>query len=157
MKQEIKNFGKFFRLLGMMPGNDDPDRLKKELVWRFTDLRTDSLREMSKAEYDRMTKQMERLTGGLTSPRKRDGYYGDDAEKWRKRAIASVFGFYQKIREPVTLDYVKRIICRAGGETDINRIPPAKMREIYNCWRIKQQVKTRTDMIVADELEKYGY
>lgn len=76
---------------------------------------------------------------------------------WRKRAIAAVFGFYRKIREEVTLEYVKGIICRAGGTTDINRIPTAKMREIYNAWLMKQRVKGNVDREVKRELVKFGY
>lgn len=157
MKQEVTNFGRFYALLKLMPGGQDPEELKEELVWKFTDFRTNSLREIKRAEYDRMIEYMEGVTGGQEPERRRRGYYTDEAKLWRKRAIAAVFGFYEKIKEPVTLDYVKGVICRAGKATDINQIPPAKMREIYNSWLMKQRVKKSVDRVTDEELAKYGY
>lgn len=158
MKQEVTNFGKFYRLIRLMPGWQGDEELKERLVWQFTDCRTNSLREMKRTEYDRMVEYMEGVCGtGQTKIQKRTGYYGEEAELWRKRAIAAVFGFYRKIREEVTLEYVKGIICRAGGVTDINRIPSAKMREIYNAWLMKQRVKGNVDRVVDRELVKFGY
>lgn len=152
------NFGKFYRLLRLLPGWQDDVELKERLVWQFTEYRTNSLREMKRTEYDRMLEYMEGVCQvDQTEERKRPGYYSDEAAMWRKRAIAAVFGFYGKIHETVTLDYVKAIICRAGGATDINRIPPAKMREIYNVWLMKQRVKGYVDREVKRELVKYGY
>lgn len=157
MKQQITNFGRFYSLLKLMPGGNSQEDLKRELVWRFTGLRTDSLREIRKDEYDRMIEHMEDVAGNKKPERKKKGYHGDEAEKWRKRAIAAIFGFYEKIKEPKTLNYVKGIICRAGGVTDINQIPPFKMRAIYNDWVGRVKVKQRVDGIVSDELEKHGY
>lgn len=155
MKQQVTNFGKFYALLKLMPGVTE--ETKKELVWRFTDLRTDSLREMTKIEYGRMIEHMEDVTGNKEPERKRRGYYDKDAEAWRRRAIAAVFGFYEVIKEPKSLDYVKGIICRAGDVNDINQIPPAKTRAIYNDWVGRAKVKRRVDGIVKDELDKHGY
>ncbi len=175
MKQGVTSFRKFYGLLRLMPGwraatgvNGEVDELKERLVWQFTDYRTNSLREMKRSEYDRMVEYMEGVIragqsgnrgngGNEDDGRKRPGYYDKEAAVWRKRAIAAVFGFYRKIREEVTLEYVKGIICRAGGATDINRIPPAKMREIYNAWLMKQRVKGNVDRVADGELVKYGY
>lgn len=157
MKQEVTNFGRFYALLKLMPGGQDPEELKEELVWKFTDFRTNSLREIRRIEYDRMIEEMKRWTGKAAETRKRAGYYGEEAGVWRRRAIAAVFGLYEKIKEPVTLDYVKGIICRAGKVTDINQVPPARMREIYNSWIQKQRVKGNVDWIADEELVKYGY
>ena len=157
MKQEVTNFGKFYRLLRLLPGDQDTDELKDSLVWKFTDFRTNSLREMKRTEYERMIEYMQSKTGDAGETRKREGYYGEEAGVWRRRAIAAVFGFYKKIKEPVTLNYVKAIICRAGAVTDINQIPPAKMRELYNAWLMKQRVKGSVDCVVDRELVKFGY
>lgn len=155
MTQEIKNFGKFYRLLAVLPDGGDRAELKERLVWQFTDGRTGSLREMRKEEYARMCAHLETIAGEV--PREHGGHYGREAEKWRKRAIAAIFGFYQKIGEPVGMDYVKAILCRAaGGARDINQIAPSKLREIYNCWLMKQRVKGKVDGILAEELKKYG-
>ena len=157
MKQEVTNFGKFYRLFRLLPGGQDPDELKEDLVWKFTDFRTNSLREMKREEYNRMVEYLENMTGGQIPERRRRGYYSDEAELWRRRAIAAVFGFYEKIKEPVTLEYVKGVICRAGKVTDINQVPPAKMRDIYNSWLMKQRVKKSVDRVADEELVKYGY
>lgn len=166
MKQEVKNFGRFYQLLRLMPGwSEDLDAdvedceryLKNQLVWQFTNFRTNSLREIKRCEYDRMIEYMEKVAGGQEPERRRRGYYSDEAKLWRRRAIAAVFGFYGKIKEPVTLEYVKGVICRAGKATDINQIPPAKMREIYNSWLMKQRVKKNVDRVTDEELAKYGY
>ncbi|MEG2276647.1 MAG: hypothetical protein RSC80_02270 [Odoribacter sp.] len=157
MKQEVTNFGRFYSLLRLMPGVTDADEMKNQLVWKFTDLRTDSLREMKKIEYGRMIEYMEDVTGQVEPERKQRGYYSEDAKMWRKRSIAAVFGFYEKIKEPVTMEYVKGIICRAGKAMDINQIPPATMREIYNVWLTKQKVKGNVDKVMDAELVKFGY
>lgn len=157
MKQEVTNFGRFYALLKLIPGGQDPEELKEELVWKFTDFRTNSLREIKRCEYDRMIEYMEKVAGRQGPERRRRGYYSDEAKLWRKRAIAAVFGFYEKIKEPVTLEYVKGVICRAGKVTDINQIPPARMREIYNSWLMKQRVKKSVDRVTDEELVKYGY
>ncbi|MEG2555504.1 MAG: hypothetical protein RSA53_05360 [Odoribacter sp.] len=157
MKQEVTNFGRFYSLLRLMPGVTDADEMKNQLVWKFTDLRTDSLREMKKIEYGRMIEYMEDVTGQVEPERKQRGYYSEDAKMWRKRSIAAVFGFYEKIKEPVTMEYVKGIICRAGKAMDINQIPPATMREIYNVWLTKQKVKENVDKVMDAELVKFGY
>lgn len=157
MKQEVTNFGKFYRLLRLMPGDQDTDELKDSLVWKFTDFRSNSLREIKRIEYERMIEYMKGQTGEVAEIRKREGYYGEEAGVWRRRAIAAVFGFYQKIKEPVTLNYVKAIICRAGKVKDINQIPPAGIREIYNSWTQKQRVRNNVEQVMKEELVKSGY
>ena len=52
---------------------------------------------------------------------------------------------------------VKGLICSSVCVTDINRIPSAKMREIYNAWLMKQRVKGNVDRVVDRELVKFGY
>lgn len=51
------NYSKFFALLKLLPWAD-----KEELVWRFTDGRTKSLRCMTGEEYARMCREMERIS-----------------------------------------------------------------------------------------------
>lgn len=41
----------------------DRDEVKKSLVWQYTDGRTDSLREMTREEYDRCCADLERRCG----------------------------------------------------------------------------------------------
>ena len=53
-----RNYARFYTLLKLLPGAD-----KETLVSQYTDGRTTSLRETTRQEYDRMCRDMERLTG----------------------------------------------------------------------------------------------
>lgn len=54
----VDNYGKFYKLLKLLPGAD-----KETLVWQFTNGRTAHLRQMTDTEYERMCKEMERVIG----------------------------------------------------------------------------------------------
>lgn len=56
----MTNFGKFYALLKQMPGAD-MEQVKESLVWQFSGLRTYSLREMTKGEYNTMIRHMENV------------------------------------------------------------------------------------------------
>ena len=56
--QEVTNFARFYALLKKMPGAD-----KQLLVYQHTGGRTDSLRELTAAEYRALCDDMERATG----------------------------------------------------------------------------------------------
>lgn len=54
----VDNYGKFYKLLKLLPGAD-----KETLVRQFTNERTEHLRQMTQAEYELMCKEMERVAG----------------------------------------------------------------------------------------------
>lgn len=54
----VDNFGKFYKLLKLLPGAD-----KETLVRQFTNGRTEHLRQMTATEYELMCKEMERVAG----------------------------------------------------------------------------------------------
>ena len=56
--QKVTNFRRFYALLKRMPGAD-----KQLLVYQHTNGRTDSLRELTVAEYRALCDDMERATG----------------------------------------------------------------------------------------------
>lgn len=58
MAQEVKNFGRFFALLKKMPYEVEEDE-RHSMVVLATSGRTNSLREMTQAEYDEMCFQLE--------------------------------------------------------------------------------------------------
>lgn len=157
MKQEVTNFGDFYRLRLLMPGDQDLDELKEELVWKFTNFRTNSLREMKQTEYDQMIEYMEDQIGDGVAERKRPGYYDKNTELWRRRTMKIIFVFFEKIKKPKSIKYVKGIICRACKTKDINRIPAAQLCRIYNDWLERVKVREITDEIVKEELVKAGY
>lgn len=54
----VDNYGKFYKLLKLLPGAD-----KETLVRQFTNERTEHLRQMTYKEYELMCKEMERVAG----------------------------------------------------------------------------------------------
>ena len=54
----VDNYGKFYKLLKLLPGAD-----KETLVRQFTNERTEHLRQMTDKEYELMCREMERVAG----------------------------------------------------------------------------------------------
>ena len=52
MGRQINNFGRFYLAIRAMNPIGDRDEVKRSLVWQYTNGRTDSLREMTREEYD---------------------------------------------------------------------------------------------------------
>lgn len=57
------NYARFYSLLKQMPGSGtmDTTSLKEDLVWQFTNLRTQSLKEMRESEYNNMCAHMQQV------------------------------------------------------------------------------------------------
>ncbi len=70
MAQQVTNFGRFYTAIREMNPVGDRDEVKRSIVLQYTDGRTESLREMTQAEYDRCCADMERGTGGREKLRK---------------------------------------------------------------------------------------
>ena len=63
MIQEVTNFSRFYTLLNQLPCGEDRESMKREIVSNYTWGRTESVREMSKAEYEACCQGLEHLTG----------------------------------------------------------------------------------------------
>lgn len=63
MAQQVTNFGRFYTAVRALNPIGDRDDFKRLLVSQYTDGRTDSLREMTRAEYDRCCADLERRNG----------------------------------------------------------------------------------------------
>lgn len=61
MIQEVDNFARFYAALKRIPHEGDSEELKCSLVRSFTNERTDSLKEVTKEEYDAMCSTMEKI------------------------------------------------------------------------------------------------
>lgn len=70
MKQEVTNFARFYAVIKALDFYMDREDMKKNLVHQYTNGRTDSLREMTRAEYDRCCADLERKVGGQDELRK---------------------------------------------------------------------------------------
>ena len=63
MAQEITNFARFYMTFNKMKIIGDREDMKKDIVLQYTWNRTDSLREMTRKEYDACCDGIERLYG----------------------------------------------------------------------------------------------
>ena len=70
MEQQVTNFRRFYAVLKTLDFVADRDDVKKNLVHQYTNGRTDSLREMTRAEYDRCCEDLERKAGRQDELRK---------------------------------------------------------------------------------------
>lgn len=62
---KVINYARFYSLLKKMPCNGERDELKEQLVWQFTNLRTESLRSMSETEYNNMCNHMQKIVSEI--------------------------------------------------------------------------------------------
>ncbi len=70
MKQQVTNFRRFYGAIKALDFVADRDDVKKNLVHQYTNGRTDSLREMTRAEYDQCCEDLERKAGRQDELRK---------------------------------------------------------------------------------------
>lgn len=63
MAQEVTNFARFYNSFNRLPFEGDREEFKKDIVLQYTWNRTDSLKEMTKREYDECCSALEKLTG----------------------------------------------------------------------------------------------
>lgn len=71
MKQEITNFARFYASFNQLPYNGDREEIKKSIVLQYTWNRTDSLKEMTRKEYDECCAALERISGRKDELRKK--------------------------------------------------------------------------------------
>ena len=63
MTQEITNFGRFYAAFNLLPYKGDREEIKRSIVLQYTGNRTDSLRQMTRVEYDACCAALERASG----------------------------------------------------------------------------------------------
>ena len=61
MKQEVTNFSRFYAIFKRIPYSGDREDLRKEMVSRVTLGRTDSLRELTKREYQDLCDSLDKI------------------------------------------------------------------------------------------------
>lgn len=134
MTQQVTNFGRFFTAIRALNHIGDRDEVKKSIVWQYTNGRTDSLREMSRAEYNKCCEDLELKVGLKEELRKERSAtlklmqkMGVDTTDWNRvnllcrdaRIIGKDF-YYITAEEHRELRRKLRSIERKGG---INRRP----------------------------------
>ena len=63
MKQEVTNFARFYAAFNRLPHSGDREEFRRSVVQQYTWGRTDSLREMTRKEYDECCSALEKITG----------------------------------------------------------------------------------------------
>lgn len=63
MAQQVTNFGRFYTAIRAMSIIGDRDEVKRQIVWQYTNGRTESLKEMTRREYERCCDELERRNG----------------------------------------------------------------------------------------------
>ena len=63
MAQEVTNFARFYASFNKLAYRGDREEFKKSIVLQYTCKRTDSLREMTRKEYNTCCDALEKLTG----------------------------------------------------------------------------------------------
>ncbi len=77
-----------------------------------------------------------------------------DSDKWRKRVLASIYGYLQLTGRGANTDYVKAIAIRSAGEYgSFNQIPVSKLKTLYYAFLDKQKVLKRTGELMNEDLD----
>ena len=70
MGQQVTNFGRFYTAFRRLTIHGEPEDTKRQLVMQYTGGRTDSLREMTREEYNGLCLAVEGMTGDKEELRK---------------------------------------------------------------------------------------
>lgn len=76
-----------------------------------------------------------------------------EADKWRKRVIASIFGWRKAMGNTATMEEVKAIACRAADAEYFNAIPLERLRSLYYAFSKKTKDLQFVEQLTADELD----
>ena len=119
MEQQVTNFARFYGILKRMPKIGDNEYLKKEMVSVATGGRTESLKEITRKEYDDLCNLLEKRF-----PEKRNIYV-----EQRRKKRSSCLKLLQKIGVdttswPAINDYCKspKIAGKVFAELDIEEL-----------------------------------
>lgn len=63
MRQQVRNFGRFYSAFHKLTIYGDPDEAKRQLVLQYTAGRTDSLKEITRKEYEELCSTIEGMNG----------------------------------------------------------------------------------------------
>ena len=139
MAQEVTNFARFYASFNLLPCSGDRDDMKRDLVRQWTWNRTDSLREMTRTEYEACCEAIERLTGRKDEQKKKRSLclklmqkLGIDTTDWTRinafcqdqRIAGKVFARLT-IEELDALAEKLRAIQRKGGLKQKKEVKPS--------------------------------
>lgn len=114
------------QLMTILSRNKISDEDRANLVFSWTCGRTTSARELRPDELQSIVKKFQESEN--TTP-----------DMWRKRLIASIYGFLGKMNKQANPQLVKGIACIAGKKKHINDIPEQKLISLYNAFTTAQK------------------
>ena len=76
-----------------------------------------------------------------------------EADKWRKRVIAAIFGYSKQLNLEYKIDTVKSIACRASVHEKFNEIPVSRLRDIYFEFVRKSKTIANTRDFKAEQID----
>lgn len=102
------------------------DEDRAQLICGWTKGRTTSARELTPSEMDAIVKNFQKIDK-------------ESEDVWRKRLLASIYGFLKKMNKTANEDLVKGIACRAAKTNDFNKIPKQRLVSLYNTFTQMQK------------------
>lgn len=115
----------------------------KRFLFDYTGGQTDSLselREVYPQTYNALLQQLQKMSESTEQ---------QEMDKWRKRLLAVIFGWAETIDEPMHMNKVKAIACRASGYGNFNDIPRQRLQSLYNAF-----MKMKKDMVAVEEMTR---
>ena len=76
-----------------------------------------------------------------------------EMDKYRKRLIASIFGWRKAMMMATNMNEVKAIACRAARTDSFNVIPLEKLRSLYNAFTNKAKDIKMVDELTAEDID----
>jgi hypothetical protein len=76
----------------------------------------------------------------------------DKTDLWRKRVMAAIGGYLRSINKTESALIIIGIAERASGYQDFNKIPVARLRDVYSEFVHKNEVAARTKIIKAEHI-----
>lgn len=107
-----------------------------------------------KSSADLNTKQLVELCDMLEAdlnPQKRE------LDKNRKRVIAAIGGWLQKLGRENNLPHIKAIACRAAGVRSFNEISLERLRSLYSAFTNKQRDMEFVSTLTKMEVDVFAY
>jgi hypothetical protein len=102
-----------------------------------------SSRELSWAELSEICTNLEKLQSGKQ---------GSELDKARKRVIAVIGAYLRQTGQKESIDIIKGIACRATSYAKFNDIPIERLRNIYYCFKNKNEDKKNIDSLIGENL-----
>ena len=142
-----RDLGKFFTLLGQLPGDIPVDELKEIWASSYTNGRTASLRQMTNFEFNEMM-------GALEIHVTENNPEWVEKSKARNRVIGVIGAWLRGRNQTANNDKIKAIACRAAKVKTFNKIPLNKLRSLYGEWGNKYAISVEVNAIISERENK---